>query len=88
MTTDLAARQDYVDLIARQVEEIAAVTGGNIGEIMAVSMSVVISLMFFIANGNQKLAANLLEEVARSSIDCLRAQTMQQVDIPPNELVH
>ena len=88
MTTDLAARQDYVDLIARQVEEIAAVTGGNIGEIMAVSMSVVISLMFFIANGNQKLAANLLEEVARSSIDCLRAQTMQQVDIPPNEMVH
>lgn len=86
--TDLAVRSDYVDLIARHTEEIITITGGSAGEMMAISMSVVISLLFYVSNGDADLTADLLQDVANSSADRLRDKTVERVEIPPAAKIH
>lgn len=86
--TDIAVRSDFVDLIARHSQEIIAITGGSAGEMMAISMSVVISLLFYVSNGDADLTADLLQDVANSSADRLREKGVERVEVPPTAKIH
>lgn len=85
---DLLANQKAVDLISRQTEEIIRLSSGDVREMMAVSMSVVISLLFAIAQGDGILAADLLDAAAQSSSDRLRQDAIEKIVVPTDASVH
>lgn len=66
----------YVDMMTRHVLEIIEATDGNANDASAIAMSILVTMINVVCEGNLGKAATFLEAMCGATVDSLRGEVM------------